>query len=396
VWTYLLIAAVGVAHPTTEVRTLAGETLTGAILKLDEQGIIVDTADGEKSVDLERLAGLAPKQLQAQSNGQPAVWVSLADKSLLVGADYVAREGRARIASTGGDVFELPTQDVVAVRLQPDNEAIAAQWERILDRAADSDLLVVRKDEVLDFHRGMVRNVSESTIEFQTGADILNVKRTKVFGIVYYHPVGRVLPNPICRLTDASGSIWVLRSLSLDEGTLKGTTLLGVEVNRPLISVVRVDFSQGKIVYLSDLEPESVHWLPYLGAARPLATRSEWYSPRKDTNLNGSPLELSGKVYPKGLALHSRTELVYRLPAGFQRFKTLVGIDDAVRPRGHVRLVIRADDRVLEELTVTGVDKAIPLDLDISGAGRLAILVDFGDDLDVADHLDLCEARIVK
>jgi hypothetical protein len=88
--------------------------------------------------------------------------------------------------------------------------------------------------------------------------------------------------------------------------------------------------------------------------------------------------------------------LVYRLPAGFQRFKTLVGIDDAVRPRGHVRLVIRADDRVLEELTVTGVDKAIPLDLDISGAGRLAILVDFGDDLDVADHLDLCEARIVK
>jgi hypothetical protein len=26
----------------------------------------------------------------------------------------------------------------------------------------------------------------------------------------------------------------------------------------------------------------------------------------------------------------------------------------------------------------------------------LAILVDYGDDLDVGDHLNLCEARIVK
>ena len=88
--------------------------------------------------------------------------------------------------------------------------------------------------------------------------------------------------------------------------------------------------------------------------------------------------------------------MVYRLPGRFGRFKAIVGIDDSVRPNGNVRLVISGDDRVLLEATIDGSDEPKPVDLDISGVRRLRILVDFGQRLDVADHLDLCEARIVK
>ncbi len=136
--------------------------------------------------------------------------------------------------------------------------------------------------------------------------------------------------------------------------------------------------------------------MPYLGPLRQFATRSDLYAPRKDTNLGGGPLELDGRAYSKGLALHSRTELVYRMPGDFRRFQATVGIDDAVRPRGNVHFVLRGDDRVLFESVVAGTDPPKPLDVDISGVRRLSVLVDFGDDLDVADHFDLCEARIVK
>jgi hypothetical protein len=59
-------------------------------------------------------------------------------------------------------------------------------------------------------------------------------------------------------------------------------------------------------------------------------------------------------------------------------------------------LVIRGDDKVLLETTLTGAEGPKPLDLDLGGVRRLAILVDFGGEMDAADHLDLCNARIIK
>jgi hypothetical protein len=62
-----------------------------------------------------------------------------------------------------------------------------------------------------------------------------------------------------------------------------------------------------------------------------------------------------------------------------------------------VRLVIRADENVVLEQTLTGEDEEpLAVDVDLTGARRLSILVDFGDKTDIADHLDLCEARIIK
>jgi hypothetical protein len=123
---------------------------------------------------------------------------------------------------------------------------------------------------------------------------------------------------------------------------------------------------------------------------------AEFYAPRMDQNLSSKPLQLDKTRYPKGVSLHSRTELVYRLPGRFSRFKAIAGIDDEVAPNGHVRLVIRGDDQVLFDGPIAGGDKPKSLDLDIGGVKRLTILVDFGEKLDVGDHLDLCLARISK
>ncbi len=158
----------------------------------------------------------------------------------------------------------------------------------------------------------------------------------------------------------------------------------------------QIDFSHGKLIYLSDLKPESVAFTPYFGTGKTLPLLAKFFALREDKNLQSGPLQVGNKKYAKGLALHSRTRVVYRLPGRFSRFQATVGIDDAVRPRGKVRLVIYGDDRVLFESTVTGTDPPKPVDVDLTGVRRIAILADFGEEMDVADHLDLCEARIIK
>ena len=53
-------------------------------------------------------------------------------------------------------------------------------------------------------------------------------------------------------------------------------------------------------------------------------------------------------------------------------------------------------DQAARRPAARGSEPAKPLDLDVSGVRRLTILVDFGENLDTADHLDLAEARLVK
>ena len=73
-----------------------------------------------------------------------------------------------------------------------------------------------------------------------------------------------------------------------------------------------------------------------------------------------------------------------------------MGIDALVGRRGNVHVVISADGKTLLETDVKGTDKPRLVDLDVTGRRQLQILVDFGGDLDIADHLDLAEARLIR
>ena len=77
----------------------------------------------------------------------------------------------------------------------------------------------------------------------------------------------------------------------------------------------------------------------------------------------------------------------------------VAGIDDRVRYSRippHVRLIISSEEKTLFDREIAADDEAISIDLDLRGVQRLIILVDFGENGDVADHLNLCDARITK
>jgi hypothetical protein len=254
---------------------------------------------------------------------------------------------------------------------------------------------VVRKGDSIDYHKGVLHDVTADTVRFEVDGEVLPIKRSKVFGFARRHGAEAKMPPPVCRITDTAGSQWMVRSLSGAE-KLQWTTPAGLSVVQAANKIVQIDFSGGKIVYLSDLKPESVHWTPYFGAGKPLGAVEQFYAPRYDHNFDANPLQLAGVQYRKGLALHCRTEIVYRLPGPFGHFRAVVGIDDAVRPGGKARLIVRGDEKVMLDALITGVEAPRILDLDLTAVRRLTIVVDFGDNLTTGEYLLLCNARLSK
>jgi hypothetical protein len=395
VYTLLLGIILTASAPQVEVQTLDGRTLVGSLAELDSQRLTVATAEGPVSLPTGELLLLAVKDSSVSPDRPPAVWVELTDGSSLIGAEFVVRDRKALITFTDGSTAEVPASNLATVRLTAQSEQVAEEWSRILGMQRTTDLLVVRSGEVINYHKGVVRDVTPSTVQFELEGDLLPVKRSKVHGLVYYHPPADSTAESLCQILDAVGSRWSVRTLKLGD-ELTWTTPGGLKRTQPLSKIRRIDFSRGKIVFLSDLKPESVTFTPYFGSGKAQPLLAKFFGLREDGNLQSGPLQVDSKQYRKGLALHSRTRVVYRLPGRFRRFQATVGIDDAVRPRGNVRLVIQGDDRVLLEATVTGADPPKPVDLDLEGVRRITILADFGEEMDVADHLDLCEARILK
>jgi hypothetical protein len=383
------------ATPSFEAATLDGRTVVGPIVELTPQRLTIAAKSGRVSIPTAKLLTVVPKENPAAA-GVPGVVVQLADGSVIQGQQYAADGSRARITLAGGQIVEAPAgmvQTVLFGSLQSAESKL--DWLRLTQMKTDADLLIVRSGGGLDYQKGILHEVTEDVVRFDLDGSVIPAKRAKVFGLAYHHGAGAELPPAICRITDAAGSLWLVRSLSLGE-KLQWTTPAGASIAQPCENIARIDFSAGKLLYLSDLKPDAVAWTPYFGGREAPGAIKRFYAPRFDHGFDSPVLRLGGVDYPKGIALRSRTELVYRLPERFSRFLAVAGIADAVRPDGKVRLVVRGDDKVLFEAVFTGSEKPRPIDLDVTGVRRLTILVDFEEGINRADHLLLCNARVSK
>src|SRR6476660_9883261 len=206
--------------------------------------------------------------------------------------------------------------------------------------------------------------------------------------MIIFHKALDTPPATVCVVQDAAGNRSNAQAVSLADNSLQVEDASGVSFTIPWVDVARLDYSVGKVVYLSDLEPQSMRCTPYFDFGTAAPALAQFYAPRRDMGLDHQPLRLAGQTFSKGLALASRTEITYRLPAGVKKFKATAGIDDSVRDVGRVRLEISLDGKKMYDQPITGKQPPVDLNFDISGARRLSILVDFGADSDVGDFLN--------
>jgi hypothetical protein len=412
----LLCAAVLAAPLEVDLQTVAGESHHGALVAISADEIALSTADGDKRWPLVDVLDIASARAP-KGSAIPAVIVNLRDGSRLHAAAYTTSGDTATIQLVDGAKIELPTKAVHWVRwplagpaaagaagaeaganAAPAADPGAQAWQQFIAQPIEADLLIVRKKDEVDSVDGQIGDVGAESVAFAIDDEKLDVKRAKIEGIVYYRAEEAAPPAPLAKVQTADGSAWAAQSLALTEAGCQLETAAGAKLEVPAKALTRIDFSQGKVLYLSDLDWDAAQSqrTPYFGPPMPLDASVDPYAPQRDRALEGGELALGRRTYRKGLALHSRTRLVYRLPEGYRRLTALAGIDDRLSDQGSVKLDIVGDEKTLLSAIVTGGDAPLPLDLDVSGVRRLTILVDFGNDQDVADHLDLCDLRIIK
>jgi hypothetical protein len=411
----LLIGDSGSSAQVT-VTKLDGTTFVGELSEWNEQGVAVETKSGKAPAATEELLSIRWPVAQSGGDVSPAtVLVELTDGTAMPADQFRVTGSEAVLilpASVPSDHREqhIPTRHIAAARLQRLEPAAAEQWSEIRAQDFTSDVIVIlkRNGQSLDYVEGVLRGVTEEKVEFELDGEKLRVDRSKVAGLVYFRADQKPQPEPACTVHSRTGLRANAVKTRLADGVVSLTTSGGVKLNWPLEDIRFADFSAGKILYLSDVEQASVVWTPLVGLPDTAQAAAKYGQPRRDQAAYGGPLTLAThesvpstgsmqlQSYSKGLAVHSRTEMVFRLPSGYSQFLATAGIEPVTSTTGNVQLTIFGDDKLLFEANIAGSDQPREIELNVEGVKRLKLLVDFGRNLDTGDWLNLCDARLIK
>ena len=155
----LMLLSALAAGPQFDVQLLDGSRVSGRLVRWDAAQLVIETSTGRTTLDTGKLASLTLQSPPASPASKPAVWVDLVDGSQLAAAEYTVEKGRAKIVFSAGEVMEVPTAEIDAVRFQPASEATALEWSRIRGKKIRSDVLVTGNASAIDYHQGAIEDV---------------------------------------------------------------------------------------------------------------------------------------------------------------------------------------------------------------------------------------------
>lgn len=413
---WFLIAAVSVLGLDVTVEPLQGPPVTGELLELTTDQLKVRTASGEQSWQRSALLRWTPLQVKpigepadtTAADGEAGLVVQLIDGSRLPARQYTSNSGRVEVGVASGEAVRLTTRSVASVRFQKPLPQLEETWQRILNSPRSADVIVVRKTSmpaagaasttpttVLDYLEGVLGDVNEMAVSFTFDDTKVDVPLAKVEGLIYHQPTARIPAETLARIVKDDGSTWQVKSWESKANAIELVSAAGVRATVPQQQVIEFDYSPGNLDYLSDLEPEAIAWNPRQELSVTETVR-KWFQPEFNRGRNGRPLQLNEQTFTKGLALHSYSELRYRLNKPYRMLLATVGMDDPARQGGQVVLRIVGDGKPLLERPIVQGEPPVELELDLQGVRRLALIVDFGDQSDRGDNLNLCNVRLVK
>jgi hypothetical protein len=148
-----------------------------------------------------------------------------------------------------------------------------------------------------------------------------------------------------------------------------------------------------RVVYVSDLPPLGYKHLPFLSG--------EW-SYGRDQNVLGGQLRTREQVFLKGLGMFPASRLAYELNGKYRQLQGQLALDAQAERKGSVTFRVLLESSAgewtaaYESPVIRGGEKPVELALDVRGAQRLAILVEFADRGDQCDYANWLDLRLIK
>lgn len=196
-------------------------------------------------------------------------------------------------------------------------------------------------------------------------------------------------PGPRQLLTLRDGSWLTVHNLRWSpNGRFNMEAAFGGEVDLAVADIAMIRFLGERVIALSELEPADYRQTPFFETAWPLVCNA---------SVTGRPLRLRGAEYPLGLGLHAAAQVDYALPNDAARFMATVGIDDGAA-RGAAVFAVEVDGkRVFETPVLTADSPQLQVGpIELRGAERLSLLVEFGTGADIADHANWCDPVLIR
>lgn len=411
----LAIAAISLPSYEVSVRTVNGDTVEGSVAAWDQSGLELTTGSGSlQRIPRGELAEISFPAIESAAGAAPLLEVLLGDGSVIPAAGCEVQSQEIRIigpigAIEGQPEWKLPAGAVDAVRFDLSDSSQDEAWQQLTQRERTSDLLVVQKKNrgTLDFVEGVIKQVTADTVTIEMDQEPVEVPRRKAFGIVFYRRGSEQSPKALLTLRGPHRMVLVAIDVRLGADRI-GVDLSGggtVEVDPS--SLTKLQYTSDTFVPLTGLEPAdgSTRWQPFFGLPDGPNLLAEWGIPRIDRSFHGGRLRLmlhddsmqpTIREFDRGLAIRSRSEASYQLPAGYRSLKAIVGIDPAAHADAEALLLIEADGQIVGEWQLARSEPAQSIEVDISGKRKLRLLVDYGSGTDAGDVVHICEPRLIK
>lgn len=366
--------------------TVSGKQLAGELVSVDATHWTVRSNGQEERLATSEILMATLPNAGAKTEAQ-SFEVMLTDGSR-IGMTQATLDGEwLTVESTSLGAQKIARAAVSNVRLSSATGPIEQAWVDLTQRDKKQDMLVIRKGDVLDFVEGVVSKITPADVQVLLDSEPVAVKREKVFGVIYFQRTP-LKAKPVGQVELTNGDKLLMRGLLVKDGSSKITTAAGAEFTLPQSKIARVDFSTGKLTWLGDLKPRDIKHefvimdgLPEYGV---------------DRSLLGERLKVGDKFFDRGVWIHSRTRLRYRLEGDYSRFQAWMGIQSTHTGKVHVEFIVDGQ-KVLEADAAAGAKAPQRVDLDVKGKFALDIFVDYGDDGDdIGDHLTLGDARLTK
>jgi hypothetical protein len=300
-------------------------------------------------------------------------------KSVTIGED------KCRIEWPLGDALAMPIDVVRALRLAP--EAATPEFDKALATpAADADRIFFKVDGKSDSISGLIVSLTADQLTFQLDGAERVLPRAQLVGLVLAQPqVEAEVTRTTVHLQGGSRLAGDLTAIANGAATLALPG--GGEIKFPWSAALSVDVRSSRVAYLSDLKPLEVEESTLLTLPRP------W---QRDKNVMGKPLTLGSRVFDKGLGVHARSALTFAADRKYDVLSAVIGIDAQSGGKGDCVFSVLGDGQSVFAQRIKGNDPPQDLKVDVSRYERITLLVEPGEGLDLGDHANWCNVRLVR
>jgi hypothetical protein len=314
-------------------------------------------------------------------------------------------EVKLPLSAVRGVVFRPPALPLARDRLIKQVAATRGEDDRLLLDNGDVLTGTLAAAAAVEAPANQVRDPTADeppqTIPWRTmaGKPPIPISLDRVLALIF-NPALVDAPKPrglqvLCGFRD--GSLLYVSKAIVEDGRAHLTLTSGIQLQADAATffeqLTSLQPLTPRVTYLSDLTPIGNKHIPFLSLSWPHGV---------DENLLGGRLRAGDAAYVKGLSMHSTSRLAYELGGNYSRFQAELAIDASAALRGSVEFRVFLEDSTgtwtaaYKSPIIRGGASPVPITIDITGAQRMALIIDFADRGDELDHANWLDARLVK